>query len=90
MRLDLGSALKVVRGGADEQGGPVSATMLVATLIFATLVALWGSPAVLTAARSFTERLRGDVEVGEPVDVEAIPTLDAAFEPPPPRKRAAA
>ena len=82
--------LKVRRGGADEEGGPLSATMLVATLIFAALVALWGSPAVLGMARSWTGRLGGDAEVGEPADAEAIPTLDAAYEPSPAPQRAAA
>ena len=63
--------------------------MLVATLIFAAFVALWGSPAALTAARSFTERLRGEVEVGEPAEVEPTSTPGAAVEPSPPRERAA-
>ena len=90
MRQDVERALKVRRGGADEHGGPLSATMLVATLIFAALVALWGSPVVLGVARSWTWRLRGDAEVGGPADTEAMPALDAAYEPSPAPQRAAA
>jgi hypothetical protein len=64
--------------------------VLVATVIFAVLVALWGSPAVLWVVRGWAERFRTGLSDGEPGGAQTSAARDAGYEPPSGRPPAAA